>query len=133
VLDAPEPLVLADALAASTVNLRFFFWYDGSEHDGRKVRSALIRNVKRALESGGFSMPDEAREVIFPDGVPILQASARPSPEPSARPAQRPVDERAALAAEGGLDAEQHEIQAQAAEARSPEEGDDLLAENPRA
>lgn len=128
VLATPEPLVLAEALAASTVNLRIYFWYDGTEFDGLKVRSALIRAVKRALEDAGCSMPDEAREVIFPKGVPISRETPPPGPPV---PEPRAAPEADATDAEGGLDAEQREIRAQALEARSPEEGEDLLASDP--
>jgi len=36
-----------------------------------KVKSSLIRLVKRALDEGGFTLPDAAREVIFTRGVPV--------------------------------------------------------------
>jgi small-conductance mechanosensitive channel len=126
VLREPEPLVLVDSLGASTVDLRIYFWYDGLEFDGLKVRSALIRAVKRALEEAGCSMPDAAREVIFPKGVPISREGEAPHAPP--RHAPRPEVEAAATAAEGGLDSDRREIQTQARESRSPEEGGDLLA-----
>jgi len=76
VLDSPEPLVLVDQLGASTINLRVFFWINGAEHSGLKVKSAAIRLTVGALDAAGISMPDEAREVIFPKGIPI----ATPAP-----------------------------------------------------
>lgn len=71
VLTTPEPLALVDGLGAATVNLRILFWVDTSRHEEIKVKSSVIRLVKRALDDNGYSMPDEAREVIFPDGVPL--------------------------------------------------------------
>ncbi len=76
VLAQPEPLALVDSLGAATVNLRVLFWVDTNHHADIKVKSSVIRLVKGALTEEGFSMPDEAREVIFPNGIPvqILQA-----------------------------------------------------------
>jgi small conductance mechanosensitive channel len=71
VLDNPEPVVLADSLGRATINLRVYFWLNGREHSWLKVRSSVIRLVKLAFQEHGVSMPDEAREVVFPHGVPI--------------------------------------------------------------
>ncbi|HZZ73890.1 MAG TPA: mechanosensitive ion channel family protein [Pirellulales bacterium] len=71
VLSDPEPWVLADSLGQSTVNLRIYFWLDGHQYSWLKVRSSVLRLVKRAFQEHGISMPDEAREVIFPRGVPV--------------------------------------------------------------
>lgn len=66
VLNNPEPSVLADSLGTVTVNLRVYFWLNGREHSWLKVRSSVIRLVKLAFQKHGISMPDEAREVVFP-------------------------------------------------------------------
>lgn len=71
ILAQPEPLALVDSLGSATVNLRVLFWVDTNHHADIKVKSSVIRLVKGALEEQGFSMPDEAREVIFPDGIPV--------------------------------------------------------------
>ena len=71
ILPQPEPMALVDTLGAATVNLRILFWVNTNQHADIKVKSSVIRLVKSALEEGGFSMPDEAREVIFPSGVPV--------------------------------------------------------------
>lgn len=71
VLPEPEPLVLVEDLAAFTVNLRVSFWLDGRQHSWAKVKSSVIRLVKRSLQSSGISLPDDAREVTFPDAVPV--------------------------------------------------------------
>ena len=77
VLSDPEPLVLAERLGAATVDLRIYFWVDITVHSALKVKSSVIRLVKRAFDQAGISMPDEAREVVFPHGVPIRQMSKR--------------------------------------------------------
>lgn len=69
VLNDPEPWVLVDSLGKSTVNLRVYFWVDGKAHSCLKVKSSIVRLIKRAFQNEGISMPDEAREIIFPRGV----------------------------------------------------------------
>jgi small conductance mechanosensitive channel len=71
VLKEPEPLVLVENLGSATVNLQIYFWVDGSQHSWQKVRSSVIRLVKRAFQDAHISMPDESRELIFPQGVTV--------------------------------------------------------------
>ncbi|MEO0530810.1 MAG: mechanosensitive ion channel protein MscS, partial [Planctomycetota bacterium] len=138
VLNDPEPLVLVDELASSTVNLRVFFWADGEKYGVLKVRSAVLRRVKVELTAAGFTLPDEAREMIFPQGVPVQmieaealgdEASKEKAPAPSSRSL---TDESAATAveAEGGLDNDKKEIDRQAASSRKLDEGANLLDES---
>lgn len=129
VLEEPGPMVLVEELGASTVNLRVYFWVNGSDHSGLKVKSALIRLVKSRFERDGLTMPDESREVIFPSGVPVHMVDA--PPEPAREPERRTIDERdaAASGAEGNLDSDADEIRRQARTSRRPEEGADMLTE----
>tara|TARA_R110002049_G_scaffold305056_1_gene501031 strand:+ start:77832 stop:79271 length:1440 start_codon:yes stop_codon:yes gene_type:complete len=71
VADDPTPLVLVDSLGSATVNLRCQYWLDQSKHSAVKVTSSLIRQVTQRLVEEGITMPDEARELIFPQGVPV--------------------------------------------------------------
>ncbi len=71
VLADPAPMVLVDELGASTINIKTYYWFDGLEISAIKLKSALLRMVKSDLTEAGISMPDEAREVIFPDGVQV--------------------------------------------------------------
>ena len=75
----PAPQVLVAALGAATVQLDVHYWFDGREHSPPKLKSALLSRMKQALTDAGVSMPDEAREVIFPKGVPVIQAPELPS------------------------------------------------------
>lgn len=132
VVDDPEPMVLAEALGAATVNLRVYFWIDITRFGAPKVRSSVIRLVKRAFMDAGISMPDEAREVVFPSGVPVRMTGGDASlseAEETIAPPQKPASgpEPAASDAEGGLHSEAEEILSQAAASRSPEEGTNLL------
>ncbi len=78
ILNDPEPMALVDELAASTVNLRIYFWFDNTKYSQVRLKSALMRQIKMALLQAGISMPDESREVIFPQGVPLLRGGQPP-------------------------------------------------------
>lgn len=78
ILVEPEPQVLVDNLGAATVNMVVYFWVDGQKNSASKVKSAMIRLIKRAFDDANISMPDEAREVVFPDGIRIIQDSVEP-------------------------------------------------------
>lgn len=127
VLQEPEPLVLVENLGASTVNLRVYFWLDGDQHSWLKVKSSVIRFVKRAFQDAGISLPDEARELIFPQGVPVRMIEAERAVEPD-RPAQaKPGAEPEVVStrAEAGLQSEAGEIKEQARRSWTP--GENLL------
>lgn len=131
ILKDPEPLVLVENLGKSTVDLRIYFWLDGRQHSLLKVKSSVIRLVKRGFQEAGISMPDEAREIIFPDGVAVrLIAPEGVSQEPAVPQAFEPP-ETAATDAEGGLRSEAGEIQQQARHSRTPEAGQNLLKPPP--
>lgn len=132
VLDSPEPIVLVEELGAATVNLRSYFWTDGSKHSQLKVKSSVIRLVKRAYETAGISMPDEAREIVFPNGVPVSMQPEERAPVDAAPPVQKEAprvggEEVVVSEAEGGLSSEAGELEFQARQSRSPDEGTNLL------
>jgi small conductance mechanosensitive channel len=138
VLDDPEPLVLADSLGKATVNLRVYFWINGRQHSLAKVRSSVIRQVKRAFQQHGISMPDEAREVVFPQGIPITMLDGKPAEEPGDQaeeqtPAALPSDELDVVStkAEGGLQSEAGVLDAQARQSQPLREGENLLPNAP--
>ncbi|MEZ5978816.1 MAG: mechanosensitive ion channel family protein [Planctomycetota bacterium] len=153
VLGEPRPMVLVEQLGSATVVIRVYFWVDGTKHSQLKVRSAVIRQVLGALAAEGISMPDDAREVVFPMGVPVQivreaekEGEARdeltPEPrraEPSSAPARsteaKPVAEAnlherhaESTDAEGGLASEVDTLNEQVRRARQPEEGADVMA-----
>lgn len=144
VLRDPEPWVLAEALGSATVQLRVYVWLDGTKHSWLKVRSSVIRLVKRAFQQHGITMPDEAREVVFPDGVPVRLVGRTGSRSADGQEASPPADQRTpapvasseelptvATSAEAGLDSDAGHIGRLAEGARSPEEGPDLLGQTP--
>ena len=136
VLNDPEPSVLADSLGRSTVNLRVYFWLNGREHSRLKVRSSVIRLVKRAFQERGISMPDEAREVVVSQGVPVpvtvldgkqeVTHDIRPVKRLPVRPPGNEVD-TASTRAEGGLASEAGVIKEQARQVQPLNHEENLL------
>ena len=133
VLNDPEPSVLADSLGNATVNLRIYFWLNGHEHSWLKVRSSVIRLVKLAFQQHGISMPDEAREVVFPQGVPVTMVDTKAS-DGHAGPVRKPQaeSERAKLdspstKAEAGLYSEAVVIKGQSQQAQPLKDEENLL------
>lgn len=141
-LNEPAPKILLDSLGASTVNLKALFWIDGAKNDLLSVRSSCMRIAKQALLQQGISMPDEAREVIFPNGVPVLmeQENSNPTLSPAVAPdggtenssKQAQSNQPSELdqsEAEGHMESETSDLQRQAAGAWLPGDGDEILAE----
>jgi len=134
VLKEPEPWVLADDLGKATVNLRIYFWINGHEHSWLKVRSSVIRLVKRSFQQHGISMPDEAREVVFPGGVPVTLLNGKQeatneaeSPKSSGKlPGSKGLD-AVSTKAEAGLSNEAGILEEQARQAKPVDEGENLL------
>lgn len=140
VLDAPEPAAIVDELGASTVNIRVQFWFDGKTYSIFKVRSSLMRQVKRALQDAGVSMPDAAREIIFPEGVPLRRAAAvagtaehRPHGQVAADKTEDQAEAAVVSSGEGDLKSEEAELKRQAKASDLPGGEVNLLAPNDRA
>lgn len=130
VLQDPEPSVLVESLGASTVNLRVYFWLDGKKNSWLKVRSSVIRLVKRNFQQHGISMPDAAREIIFPEGVPLSHEEPERAPASVASSAA-PDHDIVATKAEGGLHSEAAVIEEQARRTRKPDEENLLVPGTP--
>jgi small conductance mechanosensitive channel len=130
VLNDPEPVALVDDLGASTVTLLVQYWVDGTAYSVVKVRSAVMRQVKRALQDAGITMPDEAREIIFPNGVPIRRMgsdNAKPIPDGPVRDT-RSGDNADVTIGEGDLLSEDADLKRQALVSSRPEEAENLLS-----
>jgi small conductance mechanosensitive channel len=123
-----------DSLGRSTVNLRVYFWLNGRTHSWLKVRSSVIRLVKHAFQKHGISMPDEAREVVFPQGVPVTMLEGKLADGHGAirrkrLPAESLHEEVGAVStkAEAGLYSEAVVIEEQAKQAQPLKDGENLL------
>jgi small-conductance mechanosensitive channel len=133
VLQDPEPQVLVDMLASSTVNLKVYFWINTHNHSLLKVSSFLMRTIMREFEKHGISMPDDAREIIFPQGIVVHQAQPQihsTNLEPKVK-YEKIVDDSALDLQDDEQDADlasdADDIRQQAKEARDPEKGQNIL------
>lgn len=137
VYDDPEPRVFVENLGASSIELHVYFWINIVEFSQFKVRSSVIRQSVAELLKAGVSMPDDNREMIFPEGVPVrmlgeeeVRREAAEEAEEKARKRVAAEEAPAVTEAEGNLVSEVDELQAQADEAGLPEAGRDILAED---
>lgn len=136
VLEVPEPWVLVDSMGKATINLRIYFWLNGEEHSFLKVRSSVIRLLKHAFQEGGISMPDEAREVIFPLGIPVTlldekskdSRRAIPSRQVGADVGKESLD--ISTEAESGLHSDAATIEEQAQQVTPLNDDENLLKDN---
>ncbi|WP_246604349.1 mechanosensitive ion channel family protein [Alteromonas lipotrueae] len=72
VLTDPEPQVLIDNLGASTYNLKVYFWVNVEDTSVLKMSSLLMRQIVGRFTEENISMPDDARERLFPNGLAIV-------------------------------------------------------------
>lgn len=111
VVDDPAPIVIVDALGSATVNLLVLYWFDQTKHSPLKVSSSVIRQAKQKLTDAEITMPDEARELVFPQGVPVqmLESSGTPVVKPNSVSPDAAMEPTASTG-EGDLKAEQDEV-----------------------
>lgn len=114
VLNEPEPLVLVQSMSRQTAILRIYFWLDVQKHSKDKVRSALIRLSKIALQE--LAEKDSAE-----------QKSIHLNHKHNHQQAVTELDHASSTPAEGTLESDTAEIQKQARDARPVEDGTDLL------
>lgn len=132
VLADPEPWVLVDHLEPKKITLKIFFWLNGQEHSRLKVRSSIIRLVKRAFQDESIFPAEPA-----PEPEPPQQPDLHLPPEVAAPPADEPDEpanaspEETVTDAEGGLESEAEQIREQSRHARMPEKGRNLLNDEP--
>lgn len=87
-----EPFAVLDELAASTVNVKVYFWTDTDDYRRGvlELRSRVMNRVKSALLAGGYALPPDILELRLPatmPAVPVQVALADKSSLPSAPPA----------------------------------------------
>lgn len=115
VLSEPEPAILVEELAVSTINLRIFFWIDGREYNWRKVRSSVIRLIKSAFQQANISMPAQVIELNMVEGLDkdmAKEKQVQPIEDKSKR--HNKQDLAMITSAEGALKSEAKDIQTQA-------------------
>jgi len=70
VLDDPEPVAIVDELGPTAVSIKVQFWFDGQSYSIFKVRSSLMRQVKRALQDAGVPMPVPVEGQVGAENAP---------------------------------------------------------------
>ena len=91
VLIDPEPQILIDELGPSTYNIKVYFWVDVEKTSVLKMASVLMRKITQAFLEANISMPDDARERIFPEGMHIYHTSEKGAS--SANPSENVANE----------------------------------------
>ncbi|MCC1493667.1 mechanosensitive ion channel [Cognatishimia sp. F0-27] len=107
VLHTPEPMVLADSLGVSTVNIKVYYWFDGASISPLKLKSLLIQRIKQGLTDAGLSMPADIHELVFPQGIPGVEAKValgQEKPQAPPRPTTEPAAPREQIAADADED-----------------------------
>ena len=68
--DVHVNFVAEDELAASTVNLKVYFWVTTEDYrrGTLQTRGRLMQSVKSRLEENGFNLPANITELKFYDG-----------------------------------------------------------------
>ncbi|NVK57488.1 MAG: mechanosensitive ion channel family protein [Alteromonadaceae bacterium] len=134
VLDDPEPLVLVDQLGSATLNLKVYFWINVESTSVIKMASVLMRDLVTAFTAQGISMPDDAREIIFPQGVPVAinnadHQSFKTDETEEQKTAKQPTtaQPKNTSAAHDDVSSDNNDIRRQAEEARAPESGNNIL------
>ena len=130
VLNDPEPAAIVDELGPSTVNLKVQFWFDGKSYSLFKVRSSLMRQVKRALQDAGVSTPAPVQEIVYSEGVPLTSTSVMSDIETEMPHATAPThvsDAATVSTGEGNLESEEAGLNRQAKASDLPEAEDNLL------
>ncbi|MBU2979935.1 mechanosensitive ion channel family protein [Alteromonas sp. C1M14] len=134
VLTEPEPMVLIDNLGSSTVNLKVYFWINVEASSILKMASSLMRLLTEAFLDAGISMPDDAREVVFPDGFPLDNPALKNQSSNLSSPAggNRNTTPAAKRQVKGhdhqeDVTSENDDIRRQAEQSRDPEDGTNIL------
>lgn len=133
VLNEPQPQILADELGSSTLNLKIYFLTNTHKHSLLKVSSLAMKRILHAFTAAGISMPDDAREVVFPEGVPIQNASNDAIKSKRFPGAEKPLKEKVSILRhdknddEHDLESDDEDIRMQALSSREPEQGQNIL------
>ena len=108
------------------------------------VYKSTIQNFtatpKRAYQQYGISMPDEAREVVFPSGIPVTILNEKHIEMNDAKPVKSSGESQqsqgldsVSTKAEAGLSNEAGVLEEQARQAKPVAEGENLLGATPSA
>ena len=122
ILEEPAPQALIDSLGSSTCNLKLFFWINSEINSQLKVSSVLMKKVVEVFLAENIPMPDDARERIYlPQNIETKVTSVKP-PVVNSTSANLHNDNY-----NDDTSSDHDDIRDQAAQARDPEEGNNIL------
>lgn len=127
VLADPEPQVLIDNLGSSAYNIKIYFWVDVEKTSVLKMSPLLMRKVVSAFDKANISMPDDARERIFPQDALKINESATKVNQHAKVAEQHATSEVDDISDTDDVATEAHEIREQARRSRDPEAGQNIL------
>ena len=84
VMDDPAPYTRLDGFGDSSMTLHFYGWVDQAKHDFGKVKSEVIRTVKRVLDENDIDMPNPITQVLLET---VERSAPKPKTSESAAPA----------------------------------------------
>ena len=108
--------------------LRVYFWLDGTKHSWLKVRSSVIRLVKRSIQDHGFALAVDSLAVTFPHRATVEIARGTDITTRAGETPAAAEGDAVATDAESDLSSEAPQVEQQAEQSRVAEEGRDLLA-----
>jgi len=127
VLKTPSPMIAADGLGASTVNLQVYFWLNAVDYSIVKVRSQAIQKTKDALLKANISMPDDAREVVFASPLELVRENSQNVKSSSLDENKEKLKVIKDDSSSVDLKNEIEEVREQADQVAPPDSGDNLL------
>lgn len=69
IIKDPEPLVLVEEFANSSVNFGVYYWIEPKQTNGGKLQSQVMENVKSRLDQRGFALYRDGRMALPPTNV----------------------------------------------------------------
>ncbi len=127
ILEEPTPQVLVNSLGSSTCNLRLYFWINSEINSQLKISSVLMKKVVEVFLKENITMPDDARErIILSQSVEEYNSSTQQK-DPLLNNSFGKATNKLEDYSDDDISSDHQDIREQAAKARDPEEGENIL------
>lgn len=128
ILSEPEYFVLVNKLNSSTVDLKVYFWINNEKVSKIKTLSLVMQKTKEALQAAGISLPNDIRQISFPETLKISQVEYKS--ESQHITTEQPSGRKVSLSASHDLTTEAKIISEQYDKSVEGEKGKNLLETN---
>ncbi len=128
ILEEPAPQVLVNSLGSSTCNLRLYFWINSEINSQLKISSVLMKKVVEVFLEEKVTMPDDARERIILSQSVEENRPSKQQKEPLPNNASGKTTNKFEDYSDDDISSDHQDIREQAAKARDPEEGENILS-----